>query len=266
MKKLILFILCPISAFLIEIRPWFGNIYEFSLFSTYFYSYYSKFDSSLTPFGSSNDHLLYFDLEFPLSKFSFDTDLQFINTPRESFCFSSTALQGRYLLADDVIGDFLSVVVGSNVRFTANKSLHDISVPYHGPVAFEGTIALGKELSQRELWILRSWLFGAVGIANKGSPWVRALFSIEGNVQEIFKVGIYLIGYHGYGRKTVVDIENFNGYGSIRDKSIDLAVRVGRTLGTFGTLSFEYMHRFYAKRCPEDVNSFAISYFLPFSF
>jgi len=209
---------------------------------------------------------LYFDLEYPLSRISIDAEVQFIDTPRESFCFSTAAFQFRYLLLDDVIGDPISLVAGVNGRYTTDKSLHDISVPYHGPFAIEGALSLGKEFNRKEYWVFRCWFFGGAGIANVGAPWVRGVFALEGNVQETMKLGVYLLGYHGYGLHTVVDIDHFNGYGSIRDKSIDLAIRFGRTFSVYGTFSFEYAHRFYAKRCPENVNAFSISYFLPFSF
>jgi hypothetical protein len=268
MKKIALFFLfLPLTIFVIEHQPWFGNIYEFNLLSRYTYSYYSSVDSSKKPLGyTSHDHLVYFGLEFPTSSVcSIDGDIEFTDTPRQSFSFRSTALQGRYLIYDDIIGDKLSMAIGGNLRFTSSRSLKDVSTPYYANCDFEATLALGKEF-ESESFRSRLWGVGCVGLANKGSPWVSALISLEGNSKEVHKGSIFLAATHGYGRKTVVNINHFYGYGNIRVKNLDLGARYGHRFGVWGTLSVEYVRRLYAKRCPKEVNFFSICYLLPFSF
>ena len=260
--------LFPVFAFVIEYQPWFGNVYEFNFLSRYAYSYFSSVNSSLKPLGStSHDHLLYFDLEFPSSSvFSMDADIEFTRTPRQTFSFRSCALQARYSFFDDNIGDTISLAVGGNIRYTSSKSLRDISCPYYANCDFEGTVALGKEFSKDDYWRIRMWGTGGIGIGNRGSPYFLGICALEGMLREESKWGIFAIGTHGYGRKTYVDIDHFYGYANIREKSVDIAGRYGHRLGVWGTLSFEYRRRVYAKCCPKDVNTFAINYLLPFSF
>lgn len=263
----LLLLISPSLLLSLEMQPWFGNTYEFSFLSKYAYSRFSKVNSAVPPLANtSNDHLLHFNLEYPATaSIDLDTDLEFIDTPRQSFSYRSYALQTRFLFSDDLVGDAVSFNLGANVRLTSKRSLHDISTPYHGDVGLEGSFALGKEFDQNS-WRFRTWGFGAVGISNRGAPWIRGCFSLEGNINETNKWAFYIHGLHGYGRKTVVFINHFNGYGSIREKNIDLEFKIGHRFDAWGTLSLEYRRRVYAKRCPENVNTFAIMYLLPFSF
>lgn len=262
------FFFCSFFIYAIEYQPWFGNIYEFNFLSRYAYSYFSSVDSALPPLKStSNDHLLYFGLEIPPStKVSLDSDIEFTNTPRQSLSFRSVAFQGRYLFYDDIIGDAVSLALGGNIRYTSSRSLKDISCPYYSNCDFEGTLAIGKEVDCIENWRFRFWGVGGLGMGNRGSPWMFALLALEGNNKESNKWSLFFAGSHGYGRKTVVEINHFYGYGKIREKNIDIGGRFGHKFGVWGTISLEYRRRLFAKRCPKDVNTFAISYLLPFSF
>lgn len=261
-----LFVL-PTFVFSLEMQPWFGNTYEFSFLSKYAYSRFSKVNSAIPPLANtSNDHLLHFNLEYPITpSIDLDTDLEFIDTPRQSFSYRSYALQSRFLISDDLVGDAVSFDLGVNARLTSERSLHDISTPYHGNFGMEGSFALGKQFDQNT-WKFRTWGFGAVGMANKGAPWIRGCLSLEGNINETNKWALYAHAVHGYGRKTIVNINHFHGYANIREKNIDLAIKIGHRFDAWGTLSLEYRRRVYARRCPENVNTFAIMYVLPFSF
>ena len=270
MKKNLFFFFClfPIFSFCLEEQPWFGNIYEFHLTSSYSYSYYDKVNGAIVPLSStSHDHLLYFDLDFPFSsRWSFDTDLEFTRTPRQPFSFCSFALQFRHLWSDDIGGDAATFTTGASFRYIAERSKKDISCPYHGDVEFEGNLSLGKEFDRFDDWFFRLWCFAAIGIANIGSPWFRGIGAIEGNFSDTHRLGAFVYGGHGYGKKTSIDISNFNGYGRERQKYIDLSFRYGYHFRVAGTLRFEYTRRLLSKVCPSEVNTFTLSYLLPFSF
>ncbi len=270
MKKNICFLATfwLVSVFSIELQPWFGNICEFSLFTKYTYSTFSKVSDSTTPFhGTEKDHLLYFDLEFPFSsEFSMDADLEFMDNRVENFNFRSAALQARYCFLDDIIGDPMALTGGLNFRAAANVFTHDIATFYPGIVNFEGTLALGKEFTKDEYWRFRIWGNGAIGIAEKGSPWLRAKISFEGNHEDAFRWGFFMEGYHSYGRHSFVDLNNFKGYGSIRAKVLNAGFKLGYRLGVFGTLKAEYKRRLVAKRAPDQVNFYSLAYLLTFAF
>lgn len=251
----------------LEVKPWLGEVYELQFKSLYSFSFYPSVDHAIPQLRNhSHDHLLYFGLEYPGSpRTSFDGDLQFVNTPRQSFSFRSFALQGRYLWLDDIVGDRVSFVTGFHLRYTSQKSLRDVSCPYHGDVDFEGHFAIGKEFDNVQDWRLRYWGFAALGIANRGSPWMRAIVSVEGNYKDLHKWAIYSIGNHGFGRKTILDPYAFNGYGMIRAKFIDLGCSYGYQIGCTGTVRIGYEKRVLARRCPQRMNTFYISILIPFS-
>ncbi len=268
MRRLLVFLVFCISAQALEKQPWFGDVYEFHWLSGYEYSRYSKVQGATSPLASpSNNHLLFTALDFSFSpEWSLDMDLEFADTPKQDFSFRSVALQARYLWMDDIVGDTFSLATGISGRYVGNKSVHDISSPYHGDAEVVGSLSIGKEWDSFQFWRFRTWGFASLGIANLGSPWVEALFAIEGNLQEEHKCAFFLKGIHGYGKENQINIEKFRGYGRIRQKALDIRFRYGYRLGVWGTLRFEYERRVLSKRGPERVNSFMVSYLLPFSF
>ena len=258
----------PMLAATVEIQPWFGEVYEFHLLSSYSYSRFSKVQGGVPQIRSPfNVNLLYFSLDFPPSpEWSIDADLQFADTTQQDFNFRTAALQVRYLWLDDIIGDKVSLCTGMNTRFTPSYALHDVSCPSRTNVDFEANFSIGKELEVRESWLFRVWGFGAVGHGIWGSPWVRGVVAFETNLDDLHKWALYAEGNNGYGSHRRVNTDHFHGYGKIRTKSIDLGLRYGYRIGVWGTLRFEYVRRFLAKAAPAHVNTVIVSYLLPFSF
>ena len=259
--------LCSASGFSIESLPWFGDVFEFHFLGSYSYSWFHSVQNAKPPFHQFfQSNLLYFGLDFsPSPVWNIDTDLQFADTSKVSFNFRTAAVQVRYLWLDDIIGDPISLATGGSIRATASSSLRDVSCPSHGNVDFEVNFSLGKEFDVSDTWRYRAWIFGAVGHANRGSPWVRAIASFEMNVSDLHKWAIYASGVNGYGRHTHIDVDHFYGYARIREKAIDLGVRYGYRVGVWGTLRLDYLHRVLAKSAPQNVNTFMLSWLLPFS-
>ncbi len=266
MKRLLLLLL-PLLGTSLEVQPWFGDCLEFHFLGSYDYSFFDKVQKGvpqLTSVFQSNVVSLGLDFS-PTPEWSVDTELQFADTSKQNFNFRSVAFQARYLWFDDIIGDRISLATGADARFTNTDSLRDLSCPYHANFDFELNLAVGKEFDINECWAWRFWGYGAVGHSNKGSPWVRAILSLETNYDDQHKCALFAEGINGYGRHTTVFINDFDGYAKIRQKSIDLGVRYGYRLGVYGTLRFAYMRRVLAKSCPQQVNAFVFSYLLPFS-
>ncbi len=260
-------LLLPILGASVETQPWFGDCLEFHFLGGYAYSYFNQVDHGVPQLTSTfHSNVGYVGLDFsPTPEWSLDSDLQVAGTTKEEFNFRSVALQARYLWLDDIVGDRISLATGANVRFTNTASLRDVSCPSHANFDFEFNVAFGKEFDVSNYWAWRFWGYGAVGHANRGSPWVRGILAVETNYDDQHKFAFLALGSNGYGRHTAVLIDDFNGYAKIRQKSIDLAFRYGYRVGVWGTLRFEYMRRVLAKSCPEEVNSFVFSYLLPFS-
>jgi len=252
----------------LEVQPWFSDVLEFHFLGSYSYSRFSSVQGGRPKLKSPfNANLIYGGLEFcPAPVWCVDADVQVADTTGMPFNFRSSALQVRYLWLDDIVGDPFSLSTGGSFRITSHAALHDISCPSHSIADFELNFALGREFDYSESWQWRIWCFGALGQANLGSPWVRAIASIETNIDETHKWDLYAVGSNGYGRHSHVNTKHFNGYAKIRQKSIDLGIRYGYRLGVWGSLRAEYQRRILAKACPQNVNTFTISYSLPFSF
>jgi hypothetical protein len=260
--------LFPIWVSALEVQPWFGDVFEFHFLGSYTYSRFNSVQNGMPQLTQPfNSNVFYGGLDFsPTPEWSIDTDIQCAITSQAPFNFRSGALQARYLWLDDIVGDPVSFSTGANIRATSSTSLRDVSCPSHGNVDFEVNFSLGKEFDASDYWRFRTWAFGAVGHANRGSPWVRAIVALETNIDDEHKLAFYAQGSNGYGRHTVVEIDDFYGYARIRQKSIDLGIRYGYRIGVWGTLRFEYDRRVLAKSCPAKVNSFTFSYLLPFCF
>ena len=254
-------------AFGIELQPWFGDVYEFHFLGSYAYSWFHSVQGSRPLFDRFfQSNVMYTSLDFsPSPVWSIDMDLQFADTTKMSVNFRTAAIQMRYLWLDDIVGDPISLATGASIRVTGTTSLKDVSCSSHGNVDFEGNFSLGKEFDSADSWRLRTWVFGAVGQANRGALWVRATAAIETNVNDLHKWGFFVDGINGYGRHAHIHVDHFFGYAKVREKAIDLRLRYGYRTGVWGTLRFEYMRRVLAKAAPQRVNTFVLSYLLPFS-
>lgn len=268
MKKFFFSLLSfPLWLGALEAQPWFGDVYEFHFLGSYAYSQFDKVQNGVPQLTSLfQSHVGYAGLDFsPSPEWSIDTDLQVAGTTQDSFYFRSWGIQGRYLWLDDIVGDPITFTTGLDARVQSTTSLRDVSSPYHANVDFEFNFALGKEFDAADSWRFRTWAYGAIGQANRGSPWVRAIVALETNIEDAHKLGLFATGMNGYGGHRKVYIDHFNGYAKIRQKSIDLALRYGYRVGVWGTIRFEYQRRVLAKSCPQNVNTFVLSYLLPFS-
>ena len=256
----------PAASIAIEAQPWFGDVYEFHFLQSYSYSWFNSVQSSSPPFNQFfQANLLYSGLEFaPSPVWDIDADIQLAATSKVPFNFRSGALQVRYLWLDDIVGDPISLATGASVRVTAVSSLKDVSCPSHGNVDLELNFSLGKEFDAPSTWRFRTWLFGALGHANRGSPWVRAIGAFEINCEDVHKWAFYAEWINGYGRYTQIDVNNFFGYGKVREKAVDVGARYGHGLGVWGTLRLDYVRRVLAKVAPQNVNTFTLSWLLPF--
>lgn len=267
MNKLIAALL-PLPLFALEVEPWFSQPWECHLISAYTYSRFTHVQNAHPqirhPF---NDQMVSFALGTACGpSWAFDTEIEFVNTPVQRWGYRSFAAQGRYLWCDDIIGDPVSFATGLNIRAVSSHSLEDVSCPYHSYGNFELTGSLGKEWGRESLWVVRTFGFGGIGMANRGAPWMRLLASIEGNYDNRHRLAVFSLGYFGFGHKQTVDPDHFHGYANIAHRSIDLGAKYSYVFNIWGDLSLTYVYRPYAHAFPAHVNFITLSYNLPFSF
>jgi len=264
----IFFFFCQSGALLyaLNVEPWYRNLWEFTFSPSYTYDYFRSIQRGRPSSVSSNNHLLLFHLDFPPSvSWELDTELEFAATSFQGMGFRSSGWQARYLWLDDVAGDPISLTTGWSFRGVSRRNLKDLDCPYHATLNFEGNISCGKEWGHPNEGYLRACGFGALGWGNKGSLWVRFLGRIEKNIAHSHRWQLSLQGYFGLGHQVIVNTLHFNGYGSIRHKSLDCTLEYSYLFRVWGELSFSYSRRVYARSFPQGVNFFMIKYLLPFS-
>ncbi len=269
MKKYLHFAcLAPLMIHALEVKPWIGNPYEFRLLGNYTHSHFNKVDNASPGLDRpSNDQLVLLGLGFtPGNTWDTDFNIEFVNTPRQSWGFRSAAVQLRRLWLDDILSDPISLTTGLNLRAVSQHSLKDVSSPYHSAFDMEMNMAMGKEWHKQAFWTHRIFAFGGLGIGNTGSPWTRAYAAFQANKSNRFRYELFSEGYWGFGPQKTIDINAFDGYGHIRHKSVDVGVACSYVSELRGGLSFRYAHRVYAESFPANTNFYMVVYDLPFSY
>ena len=266
-KALILSLALPICAFSLEEQPWFGNIWEFHFDAAYAYSHYSKIQGGVPRRQDAHDQLgtIWFGVS-PTSRWSGDIEAEFAQTNYRSWGPRSFAGQLRYSWWDDVLGDLLSITTGASLRGVTGKSVADVSSPYHSYFNAEVNGSAGKEWSQGPYWYFRTYAFGAVGMANRGSPWARANIYFQMNEKDKHQFSLFGKSYWGFGSQRHVIVDDFHGYAKIHHQSIDVGLGYRYLFDIWGSFDFEYAYRVFAKSYPESASTFTISYNLPFCF
>ncbi len=262
-------ILCvaPVIVSSLETRPWFDSVCEFSFATEYTYSrYHHVQDASVQLTHPSNDQLLRLNLGFtPSEIWDIQAEIEFVDTPRQRFSYRSAAIQARILWFNDIVGDPVSWTTGLNIREVSDKSLSDVSCPYHAMVDFELTTAIGKEWSKGPDWTSRTWGNIGLGTANEGSPWLRGLWVFQKNWSNRHRAIVFAHGYFGFGTKQRVNVDHFNGWAKFHHQSIDLGLGYQYHFDLWGDITLSYARRIYAHSFPEHVNFFTIAYEVPFS-
>ena len=267
MKKFLLpTLVAPTLLCALEVKPWFGNVFEFQLDNSYTLSHYSRVQGGIPNKHVSNDQLINIDFSFvPTQWWSFDAEGEFAHTKIQSWGLRSIAAQLRTLWLDDILGDIVSLATGIDFRYVSHHSLKDVSSPYHAKYDLELNLALGKEWDCGIYWRYRPYIYGAVGQGTRGAPWIKGIVAFEGNRLDRHQYGIYVTGYFGFGKRDHVFINHFDGYAHIHHQSVDLTLEYRYLTDCWGHLSAAYTYRPYAHLFPSHLNAITLRYTLPFS-
>jgi hypothetical protein len=260
-----LLLFCPCILFGFELQPWYPTIGEFNLHSAYVYRFYPSVSQARSNYHS-HDHQIDLNLGvqfWPNWEVQIETD--FLHSRKLNWGTEVAGLQIRHLFLDDVAGDLISLSVGLQSYYVPTRSLRDVSVPYHAQANFELGVAIGKEIDKTYHWLFRFWGFLGLGQANRGASWVRPLLMAEMKFQQRHVAQAFTESYIGFGHRYKVPIDNFNGYGKIAHRSIDLGLNYSYLFRIWGAFSFEGVYRVYAHSFPKHAVTARIEYRLPFS-
>lgn len=248
--------------------PWFYEPYEFHAGGSIEGSFFSNVQNGINPIGYHSNNLLLEGYALaPISEnWEIEAEVQFERTSKTSFNFLSVALQARTQLLNDIAYDWVSFAVGINARFVPDIWLKDVAIPYHNLFDFEVIGSLGKEFAENFKWKYRTYLYLAVGQANKGYPWFRGGLEFAWKVLCKSILNPFVKGYFGVGNQTLVNVDCFRSYASIRHQSIDIGLAYIYLFDIWGSLTFEYSYRVFARSFPERLNVFKLTYDIPFGF
>ena len=263
----LLFFFSPISLFGFLLQPWYFTVGEFQCCPTYSYSYYPSVSKGENPSSyHCSDHRIALNagVQFwPNWEMQLESD--FLHSLKLNWGLERFGLQLRHIFLDDVIGDPMSLSLGLQGFYVPTRSMRNVSVPYHGQGNAELGIAIGKEIDRLYDWLFRFWGFLGLGMANRGSPWIRPCVAVEmkGKKRYIFKA--FTEFYGGLGDDQNVNINDFSGYGKIAHRSIDLGLNWTYLFAIWGDLHCAVSYRLYAHSFPKHASNISITYQLPFS-
>lgn len=255
------------SLFSLEEAPWLGDVYGFNMHTDFSYSQYSKIDHAIVqPAYAYNNYLTQASVGAALSeKMDVEIELEMARTPHQTYGFRSSAIQGRFLVWDDIAGDPVTVAVGLNTRAVSGRSVRDVSSPYASYWNGEATASIGKEFTKEKDWKTRGYLLASVGLANHGSWWNRCDGAFESKIGDSQSLELFALGYVGYGGQKNIDIGQFKGWGFIRHRSLDLGIQYRYFFDFWGALGVSYSCRVLAISYPKGEQTIQVSYALPFS-
>ena len=263
--RLLLFLLFPLSLSAFVVDPWFSNIGEFQLRSTYSYRYYPQMSQSQTSYHS-NDHLIDLNLGLTfLPSWEAQLESDFSDIQKLSWGAERLGAQIRYLMLNDVAGDPVSLTIGGQLFYVPSRNLRDVSCPYHAEGNLELGVGMGKELGGVYHWLYRLHGFFGIGTGNRGSPWLHPSLSVEMKYGRPHKFQLTADGSFGLGKQSLVFVDRFHGYAKIKHRSVDLSLGYSYHFKIWGSLEMQCVYRLYAYACPERVGMFTMSYHFPFS-
>jgi hypothetical protein len=264
--KPILALLLPFALGATELAPWYGRSLEIEPRATALFQY---FRSIATPFPQTK--YISFGQFYTLSAASSydrvgaEVELTMATTPVRTFGFDAFRATGRYLLLDDVIGDWISITAGTTLSASCRPAVRDISAFHHGNFEIEGHLAFGKECSCHSFWVSRWWGLFALGMASRGCPWMRTDFTLERNFWDCSSWQVFVHTLWGCGDYNIDLRRGFEGYGLIKHRSVDLGFRASTLFGSSGGIvSFQIAQRLYAWNFPKYATLAFLRFTYPF--
>ena len=259
--SLLLFNLCLHAT---ELKPWFGNVKELDLRASYIFQNYHDVS---TKFGTvhhySGDSYLNLSAAMTFTDFIYgEFEVLSGRTAQHDFGVDHERLTARYLFLNDVIGDPVSLAAGVSFTHVHTPALDDISNFYHGHYEYEAIASIGKETICREFWMNRWWGIFGLGVASKGSPWIRSEIAWEKNFWGEKEFGIFANSLWGLGDRGLNLEVPFHGYDSIKHQSVDLGARARFLLPCPDVyFTIQYSRRVYALNAPKNNNILLFSIF-----
>ena len=264
LSSLALFLTCIFPLYSTDYKPWYGRVLELD---TTLDVTLQEFSSVNTP--EKNVHRNEFDafinLDTSLTVWEgIAAELEIIAaaTKQHNFGMDAIRLTGRYRFLNDIVADSLSLSSGITFSTIFADARKNIATFDHGGVAVEGHLAFGKEYSTEQLWTYRGFGVIGFGVADVGSPWIRAHLGMGSNLLDRHQFELNAESIFGLGQNEL-NVNHFQGYGSVNYQAVDLNMRYSYQLDNGLILSAGYGYRVFAKNAPAQANFILFKLFYP---
>lgn len=264
MKKYFFLIFLPICLKATDLAPWYDPTLELHWKNSYVLQSFDAVNTPHTPRGyRSNASFFTTSLAGNYELYAGEIEAVTAASRHRTYGWDNFRMTLRYQLFNDDIGDAFSLTAGAMLSKAYKQAVHDISSFHHGRFETELHAAIGKQCFSERFWTSRIWSVLVLGMADQGSPWLRANFQWEKNCWDWHQVSVFAHTLWGFGKKGL-RIHDFKGYGPVRHQSIDLGLRYSYFLECSGaTLSAQYSYRVYALNFPRSTNRFFVSLHYP---
>jgi hypothetical protein len=265
LSGLIGFFLLPAVIIGTERMPWYGKSLEIEPRLTYLYQNFQDFKAGPHSLCyPSNDHFIIASIGSSYDRYAVEYEFVVSSTRYLSTGMDCQRLTGRTLILNDVTGDPISLTAGVTLTQASPGGVKDPGSFHHGRVEMEWHGALGKEWSCDSTWESRAWVVAGLGLADSGSPWIRADAAWENNYMDTHLLGIFVNTLWGLGGNSVHSLRRFDGYGPIHHQSVDWGIRYAYTFCGNYMLTLAYSRRVYAENFPLNANLCMATLYVPF--
>lgn len=248
-------------AYAIDYKPWYGRVYEIDTAVDIRFQLFDRVDSHQS---SHHDLLHVSNKRKELDTFialnagtaldqdrAVELEVIGLQSRKQSFGMDAVRLSGRYRFLNDIVGDPVSLSTGLTVSTIFPNARKNIATFDHGGVALEGHLSVGREMSSGPLWTSRAYGVFAVGIADVGSPWLRANASLEHNFCDRHRLELFAESIWGLGGNHL-NLYRFRGYGSVNYQAVDLCSKYVFQADYGVLFSLGGGYRLYARNCPKN--------------
>lgn len=265
--KYFLFLLLPINLVATEYRPWFGEDKLIEIRPSYTYLYYPHVDVNGRSISHySDNHLAGLSISAATDcTWAAEAEIHTAATKKRGYSLDDYKFTLRYRPFNDCVGDLLSVTTGISISQVTTSGRRDLSTFHPGQMEYEFHIATGKEIICRQFWTSRFWGLIGTGIANRGSPWLRAIAGYDANHWNCYHYGIYIHGLYGIGEHDICLSQPFRGYGAIKYRSIDISAYYTKHLHSLGEITLKYTLRPWAHNFPTHAHALTLTLMIPYS-
>lgn len=242
-----------------EYQPWLGEPFQFEWRNSIFYQDYNHVVSGAYNFHHcSHDYFATTSISNSLPGIGLELEVTAASTRMQRYNFDNIKGTGRYLIFDDLTGDYLSIVGGLSLSGVSHGALYDVASCHHGYFEGELFLSFGKELLRAfDDWKLRLWGMSSFGVGSRGSPWVKAKVNVDYRPWYCHAFSLYTFGWVGLGQHWFY-FHNFHGYGSIQHLSIDVGAKYTYFIELLGELSVDCFHRVRVRNFPDNATGIKI--------